>query len=342
METELKLFIGFFVPLQVTSILLCFLLVYCFYAVQMIRKPPGSLMLGQIILIYVVHMVQGVYICVLFFDDSSRKNKALTLTLLELIGFYVIACYSNYEICILIELYKRITGNYTGKAYGRRANIYHIVCHLIAFLFTLISGLTLFFDSPDDGLSVLSYESWALWIFLCYPLIQLSISVVFMSLIASRISKLDNLHTKKFIKKTIFYMAALDAIKLMLIVSMSLREQIYEDMEGLDSNTFMCILVLISMGFDMMIVIFRLRDPYITEFLKQKFRILVTKTKRKFMTLTNTAIYESNTDENMNNLLNAKMFEDINIENIEYQLIALSIAMFKKEDSMIDEHSINM
>lgn len=340
MADNTAIFLGLFIPLELISILLCLLLVYCFHVVQMIRKPPGSMMLGQVILIVIVHLVQGIYICCILFDHDSEDQGAQITRLLELVIFYLTATYSNYEICILLELYKRIRGSYMGKIYNRRVKIYHLICHLVAFAFTLASGLAIALDSSED--TILSYSSWVLWFVVSYPLSQLVISMIFVGLVSSRISRLHNCKTKRFIKQTLINMIALDCVKLLLIISVCVRKVVYQALEEVHRDDYICSIVLFSIGFDMIILAFRLRDPYIMEFLARKRKILIYKLKTKILSISNSIAFESNTDENMANLLQNKMFEDINIENIEYQLIALSIAMFKREDSILEECSINM
>ena len=122
------IFLGFFIPLELISVLLSILLVYCYYAVQMIRKPPGSMMLGQVILLFIIHLVEGIYMCLILFNHDMKNEANATVILLELIVLYLTITYSNYEICILLELYNRIRGSYIGKAYNRRVKIYHLAC----------------------------------------------------------------------------------------------------------------------------------------------------------------------------------------------------------------------
>ncbi len=296
-------------------------------------------MLGQIILIVIIHLVQGIYISCVLFDNDSNSERTVMINLLELVIFYLTVTYSNYEICILLELYKRIRGRYIGKAYSRRVKIYHLVCHLVAFALTLASGMAIALD--DSQSSIVSYDSWVLWFVVSYPILQLAISGVFVGLVCSRISKVDNFKTKKFIKQTLIYMIALDFAKLLFITFVCLRKEIYEDLNATQEDDLICSLVLFSVGFDLIVIALRLRDPYITEFLARKRKTLLFKLKKKMLSISNSIAFESYTDDSMLNLLQNKMFEDINIENIEYQLIALSIAMFKREDSISEHCSIN-
>lgn len=128
--------IGLFITLLVldsTAILLSILLLILYFKLQVLMRPPGSLILMQILTMLVLRIDE-----VLFHFIDHDSSHYIYYNFSSCLYIYALIVLVSYAISTSLEVIRRFRNSPMGKNYRKRAVLYHIFCHLTALIYTLI------------------------------------------------------------------------------------------------------------------------------------------------------------------------------------------------------------
>ena len=134
--------------LKLVSLTLCATALYCYRKLQILKKPPGQLILIQQISLVIMQLIELVDLILINMEQDYRC---------AVINYFLISSYSVcsiYEVCIAYEILSRLKFTPMGQNYNRRKKIYHIVC-FIGTLELLISAQSINFK--EDGNIICSF-----------------------------------------------------------------------------------------------------------------------------------------------------------------------------------------
>jgi hypothetical protein len=318
--------------LKVISLLYSTLLIYCSIKVQPINKPPGSLVLFELIFIYLIQLIGLANSITLYlYEPKSISNMLLTLIAIRL---YLITTNSHYEICIIFELYLRLRVKKSNQPFRKRVIIYHAASHFLAICITAITmaAFTTIVVRDGDYDGMIDYNLWVLWFTISYFTLNLVTFVIIAGMTAYKNSKLFDSSVKRFIDKLIKYIIVLVIVRviyLALLISESIViKNLYDEQDRILANNYFSSLFFVT---NMIPYIFRMFDPHIKEFLKYRVKSIKYRIKDKMNYMICRRPYTYTINQTL--IPVRKLFDDILIENIEYRLIALTIAMLKSPEN---------
>jgi hypothetical protein len=317
---------GLQIGIQVISILFSGLLIYCSVKVQPINKPPGSLILVELILTYIIQLIGLANRLIFDLSEPQSPSIGFLFTSLIAIRFYLTIVNYHYECCIVLELYLRLRVKKNNQPFRKRAIIYHAVSNFLALCVTVIMMVAYITIVARDGDSygMLNYKKWIFWFQISYFTLNIATFVTIASITGYKNSKLVDSSVKRFIVLVIVRVILLA----LLILESIVIENIDDEQDKFLANTYISYLY-----FDICMIpyIFRMFDPHIKQFLRHKVRSMKYNIQDKINYMIGRRRYISEVDQTL--IPVSKLFDDIMIENIEYQLISLVIAMLKYQDN---------
>jgi hypothetical protein len=323
--------------LQVFSILFSTLLIWCSVKVQPINKPPGSLVLVELIFIYLIQLIDLASQIILYLPEAESYNIMIVYSCLQAIRFYFTIANTHYELCIIFELYLRLRAKKINQPFRRRAKVYHAASNFIAFCITLviIAAYTDIVLIERENYGMLDSTRWIFWFQISYFTLNLATFATIASLAIYKSSKLNDSSVKRYIDKMIKYVIVLvmmRVIYLALIISESL---VFKNLDSKrDRESANSYFDLFYFKVNLIPYIFRIFDPHIKDFLKHKVRSMKSRMKDNINDILGRRRNISDVDQTL--IPVRKLFDDILIENIEYRFIALAIAMLKSHDNHDD------
>lgn len=333
MEVGLQVLIGFALTLEVVALICSILLIYCTMKAQPLNKPPGSLILVEMILTIFAQIFQLIYtVLFLVAYETSYSLPYIFTTTFKATGAYCTFTNSNYEICIMIELYHYLKVGKNAKPFRKRAIIYHIVSHSISVVFTSILFGGYISMHPDEEMIAFEYNEWIFWFNISCHIISFIIFFTFAVLTAHKQSKLPDSYTKRFINKIMWYITAIVTIRLATIIFISIFDFLFKSIEPIDDSYADVLYGNFFALKNLMLYLLRLNDPYMREFIRHRVKVIKYIIIDKVNEIRNSRDNPSTLTINQNLIPMRKFFDDILIEKIEYQLIAISIAMLKEQD----------
>lgn len=335
METVHQVLMYVIVVIEVISLLLSLILVYCSLKVQPIKKPPGTLVLVEMIFISIIQLLQVIFVVTArlsVMDSSLSANNFLLVV--RCISIYCTIVNCNYEICIVIELNLRLKVRKNVQPYSKRSIIYHSVSHVIGLASVLISLTEYLTSHSNEEFLLIDYHNWFFWLGISYLVIHLIILSIFGVLTGYKNSKLSNTSSKRFITKVMNYIIVLFIVRILTVAMILTCAYMYKIVESEDNQKLMVynLIIFLLIG-NLVLYILRLNDPYIVEFLKYRLRAMKFRMKDKITGWKSARERTSDVAVNQSFLQIRKLFDEIVVEKIEYQLIALSIAMLKSQES---------
>jgi len=108
--------------LNLISIILGFLIIYCYSKLQVLRKPPGSLILTHIFTILYLQVIEIIDVATTSLGEIDNLMLAL-----KAYGIFAGAC---YDVFICMEVYLRLNRASLGLNYRNRAIIYHTLSNI--------------------------------------------------------------------------------------------------------------------------------------------------------------------------------------------------------------------
>lgn len=291
---------------------------------KILKKSPGSLIFMQLLILTLLQFEDLFY----YSFPYNESTKAYTI---YSIYFYIYGNITivNYVICTSFEVLLRIRNSPMGKDYRKRAHLYHIFCNLIGVVYMTIV-LNFKKDYSTDGSLEFEVDSWIRYLLLSWyivsvPCIQVIFTILTILICIYHIRKERDTPKSRFLRHIGYYLGATTLSK---IGHMAFDFLYYATI--LPQNLWLYGgLCIVSAWVDVSVFVVRLAEPNIRRYLKDCFVFYRIKIKYLKKTLRN----KQNRDEGM--LSNRPstdfnvMFEDLKLEDIEYQLIALSIILFK-------------
>lgn len=110
-------------------------IVLMFTRVSKLMKPPGSLILGQIIMLIIF---RASYVAVYSIVILSSEYILVAFFIFEFVIDCCLVWSTSYGLFISIELYRKARGRRMGKHYRKRAVFYHIISPLLAILVQIL------------------------------------------------------------------------------------------------------------------------------------------------------------------------------------------------------------
>jgi hypothetical protein len=340
METNLGIILGVLVGLEIISLLFSALLIYCSLKVQPISKPPGSLVLVEMILISLTQLFRVASTLAWQLSESEPMNIRISIIIpLRAVGLYCTITNSHYEICIIFELYLRLRVRKNNQSFKKRAIIYHGSSHFltICIIAVMVVGYITIEEGDRNEYALLDYTKWLFWFTISYFAVNLIILVIIASMTSYKSSKLQDSGVKRFIDKLIKYMIVLVIVRVITILLLTSDAVVIDCLDhGKDRILIVNFISIFLILMNTIPYIVRMFDPHIKEFLKHKVRTIKYRMKDKMNEITGRRRLDSSINISMNLIPVRKLFDDILIENIEYRFIALAIAMLKSHDNHDD------
>lgn len=107
---------------QLVSILLNLLTLYAYYKLHILKKPPGTLIFIQLIILLIKQVNLFIYIFVF-----ALLEPILHCSINEYLARMAYAAAILYQICIAFELFMRVRSYPMGQNYFYRKVAYHII-----------------------------------------------------------------------------------------------------------------------------------------------------------------------------------------------------------------------
>jgi hypothetical protein len=124
------LFFTLIVFIEVIIIMLGALTLYFYKKLEILYKPPGSLIFTELVLLFLLQIEDLVYFITFHTGlDESYNTYGIFIYL------YGYMCCVLYEDCIAIEVLLRLKNSPMGKNYRRRVKLYHVICNLLAMVY---------------------------------------------------------------------------------------------------------------------------------------------------------------------------------------------------------------
>ena len=124
------LFFTLIVFIEVIIIMLGALTLYFYKKLEILYKPPGSLIFTELVLLFLIQIEDLVYLITFHTGlDESYNTYGIFAYL------YGNMCCVLYEDCIAIEVLLRLKNSPMGKNYRRRVKLYHVICNLLAMVY---------------------------------------------------------------------------------------------------------------------------------------------------------------------------------------------------------------
>lgn len=133
------------------GILVCLLLLFLYLKLQILMKPPGSLIFMQILAILAIRIVE-----ILLEIVFHRPNYPLEYTICVYIYIFSLVTVVNYAICISLEVIRRVRNSPMGKNYRKRVRFYHVYCNLTSLLHVLMLAIYL---GNDESMGSMKFDA---------------------------------------------------------------------------------------------------------------------------------------------------------------------------------------
>jgi hypothetical protein len=222
---------------HVLAVLFGICVLVLFTRVSKLKKPPGSLILGQIIVL-ILFRASFVAIYVIIFLSADYILSAIFI-----FQFVVDCCMvvtTAYGLFIAIELYLKAKGRRMGSRYRRRTVFYHIIAPILGIAIQLLVSES-WSLIPDNNLSleeviVLEY---------IFPILFILTSLLLLLFTACRMRRRRTGPKKQFLKYVAGYLSIFCLTKLIFILtSNSLVLMIWGDFDMINTHFYDAVLYL--------------------------------------------------------------------------------------------------
>lgn len=222
---------------HVLAVLFGICVLVLFTRVSKLKKPPGSLILGQIIVL-ILFRASFVAIYVIIFLSADYILSAIFI-----FQFVVDCCMvvtTAYGLFIAIELYLKAKGRRMGSRYRRRTVFYHILAPILGIAIQLLVSES-WSLIPDNNLSleeviVLEY---------IFPILFILTSLLLLLFTACRMRRRRTGPKKQFLKYVAGYLSIFCLTKLIFILtSNSLVLMIWGDFDMINTHFYDAVLYL--------------------------------------------------------------------------------------------------
>lgn len=121
------------VILEFIAIFLAALTLFLYKKLKILRKPPGSLIFAQLIILFLLQIEDLIYFISFEYSFDHSYNSIA-------VYFYIYGYMSCvlYENCTCLEVLLRVSNSLICKNYKRRARLYHVLCNLLAIIYVLV------------------------------------------------------------------------------------------------------------------------------------------------------------------------------------------------------------
>lgn len=249
--------------LHIFALSLSILTIYTYWKVQTLKKPPGSLILNQLVILLTLQIIELIKIPLFL---HHNQFLILRLNFLILIGFTVS---SNYEFCIALEVFNRINKSAMGKNYVKRSRLYHIICISIGLFYT---GIIMLFNDYNSGYRVIDFhiDDWLSWFYLSIPFIQLCLSITIISISYRYILTRRETPIARFLEHIINYLMILVISKIIGLFIIGLSNQINSILYSDDWPDLLILFIfkLIGVCLDILVYAVRLSEPNIRAYIQ--------------------------------------------------------------------------
>ena len=163
------------------------------------------------------------------------------------------------------------------------------------------------------------------WFLVIVPLIQLLISIFIIILCIKHVRRERNTPKSSYLIYIALYLCTISFSKIGNLIFDLFYHQVYDA----DNLPLMGVIVILSMFLDIIVFVVRLLEPNIRRYLKSCWVYYKLKIKYLCKHSLNRSSYKESMLTNRPSLNVSVIFEELRLESIEYQLIALSIILFK-------------
>lgn len=261
---------SYFIPLCVSKfieLLISGCALYCYFKVKILKKPPGKLILIQLLTFFFTDQAQLFCLIVSLSGQNSPPFNIIKSVLFILIYLAFWTCYL-YETCLNFELYIRLKSSPMGQNYKKRERRYHLISISVALISSIIA-FPLQEYSKQYSFSLFG----AVQIYFIFPIhfilaTKLVIEAVFIASCLYFYAKIRNPMKANKLKYNIIYLC----IFWCLAVCNMLASLQMSDKEGdeIQSSTIGFMLFCAVLKISLFIV--RLTEPGLRSFIKDQFR----------------------------------------------------------------------
>lgn len=131
--------------LKTVSLAISGVALYCYRALQVLKKPPGQLIFMQQIFLVIMQVTEVTDLILI------QTSITLPCMFLNYILFSAYSVCSLYEVCIALEILIRLKYSPMGLNYYRRRTVYHIIC-FTGTLWMIFSVLMNSFESYSSSI----------------------------------------------------------------------------------------------------------------------------------------------------------------------------------------------
>jgi hypothetical protein len=260
------------------ELVICATVLYCYYKIKILKKPPGKLIFIQLILLLIIETLQCIFALRLNLDQSASRADLLDWIIFSCVYLTFWLCYL-YETCLNFEIYIRIKNSPMGQHYKKREKLYHLICLSI----TVFSAIVAYPLNQYSSSYSISLFSGAIHLTFYSPIHYIIIGKIFLEIIFILnclyfYRKIRNPIKASRLKYSILYLC----IFLTVVVSNLISSMVIDIKKRGNQSEGVLMLVLFIMLLKISLYIVRLTEPGVRKYIKDSLRYIKLKIKSKF------------------------------------------------------------